>query len=269
MKACIYTRVSTDKQEKEGYSLKEQERLCKDMISMKEWEYTKTYTDTFTGKTLDRPGLKEMLSDLKERAFDIIVVYKLDRLSRSQGGTMEIIEKYIEPNDIGLVSLKETLDTTTPWGRAMIGILAAFNQLDRETISQRMRMGKKAKLDQGLFTGCTVPYGYRTEKGVLYTIPEEATVVRIIFRCKRDGMTTNQIVEELNDNGFRRRDGKLFNNYQVDDIKYNTELYLGEWHFNGGIIKVPPILTLDDIPTKWKKRLVSRQTLEELGVVDV
>ena len=74
MKACIYTRVSTDKQEKEGYSLGEQERLCKDMISMKEWEYTKTYTDTFTGKTLDRPGLKEMLADLKERAFDIIVV---------------------------------------------------------------------------------------------------------------------------------------------------------------------------------------------------
>ena len=153
-RACIYVRVSTEQQEMEGYSLDEQERLCRCAIESKEWEYVRTYTDAgFSGKTVDRPALQEMLKDVKAGLMDAVMIYKLDRLSRSQKDTLTIIEDYLLPQRVDIVSLKETLDTTTPWGRAMIGILASFNQLDRETIVMRTTMGRRAKAKTGGYTG--------------------------------------------------------------------------------------------------------------------
>ena len=134
-KACVYTRVSTAEQANEGYSIEEQERMCKAAIESKGWSYVGTFSDPgISGRTMNRPGLQDMLSEINKGNIEAVVIYKLDRLSRTQKDTMTIIEDVFLKNDIALVSLNETLDTSTPWGRAMIGILSSFNQMESENI---------------------------------------------------------------------------------------------------------------------------------------
>lgn len=115
-KACVYTRVSTDAQGEDGkFSLPEQERMAKACIESKGWRYIRTYEDNgYTGRNTNRPALQEMLNDVRDGKIEAIVIFKLDRLSRKQTDTMNIIENDILQHNVDLVSLNETLDTTTP-----------------------------------------------------------------------------------------------------------------------------------------------------------
>ena len=115
-KAVIYTRVSTEAQADDNkVSLSEQERMCKAYIESKGWTYVKTYEDGgYSGRTMDRPSLKQMLSDMKSKMFDAVVIYKLDRLSRKQKDTLVLIEDYMKINNVTLASLYESLDMSTP-----------------------------------------------------------------------------------------------------------------------------------------------------------
>lgn len=158
----LYPRVSTQEQAKEGYSIGEQiERLNKYCEAMG-WTVYKTYTDAgYSGGNTDRPGLQQMIKDVKAGKLDKIVVYKLDRLSRSQLDTLYLIEKVFLANDTDFVSMSENFDTSTPFGRAMIGILAVFAQLEREQIKERMGLGKEARAKEGKWHGgATEPIGY-------------------------------------------------------------------------------------------------------------
>ena len=139
--ACVYTRVSTAEQANEGYSIDEQERMCKAAIESKGWRYSGTFSDPgISGRTMDRPGLQSMIQAIGRKEVNAVVIYKLDRLSRKQRDTMTIIEDVLLKNEIALVSINETLDTSTPWGRAMIGILSSFNQMESENIQMRTAM---------------------------------------------------------------------------------------------------------------------------------
>ena len=227
-RACIYVRVSTEQQEMEGYSLDEQERLCRCAIESKEWEYVRTYTDAgFSGKTVDRPALQEMLKDVKAGLMDAVMIYKLDRLSRSQKDTLTIIEDYLLPQRVDIVSLKETLDTTTPWGRAMIGILASFNQLDRETIVMRTTMGRRAKAKTGGYTGGEPPIGYKVEEKELVVNEKEAWIVREVFRMRAQKMSYRKIAETLTERGVLGRDRKPMYYTTVRSILSHLEFYQG------------------------------------------
>ena len=228
-RACIYVRVSTEAQEAEGYSLEEQERLCRASIESKEWEYVRTYTDGgFSGKTVDRPALQEMLKDVREGLLDAVMIYKLDRLSRSQKDTLTIIEDYLLPNKVDIVSLKETLDTSTPWGRAMIGILASFNQLDRETIVMRTSMGRKAKARSGGYAGGTPPFGYRVENKELVVDEREAWIVREVFKMREvKHMSHRAIATTLEERGILGRNKKPMMHTTIGCIINHKDLYLG------------------------------------------
>lgn len=227
-RACIYVRVSTEAQEIEGYSMDEQERLCKAAIEAKEWEYVGTYRDGgYSGKTVDRPALQEMLSDVRSGVVDAVLIYKLDRLSRSQRDTLAIIEDTFLEHKVDIVSLKETLDTTTPWGRAMIGILAAFNQLDRETIVMRTTMGRRAKAASGGYTGGRTPFGYRVEDKQMVVDEEEAGIVREVFRMRKQHMAYRSIAEALENGGYKGRDGKPVPFTTVYNICCHKDLYKG------------------------------------------
>ena len=233
-RACIYIRVSTEAQEQEGYSLEEQERLCKAAIESKEWSYVRTYSDGgFSGKTVDRPALQQMLSDTKTGLMDAVLIYKLDRLSRSQKDTLMIIEDYLIPNNIDIVSLKETLDTSTPWGRAMIGILASFNQLDRETIVMRTKMGRRAKAKAGGYTGGRPPIGYGIKNKELVIDEREAWIVREIFKMRSQKKSHRAIAEELEKRGVLGRDRKPIGYTTVGSILSHEALYKGIKEYAG------------------------------------
>ena len=153
MRIGIYPRVSTTEQAKEGYSIGEQiERLTK-YCEAKGWTVYKVYTDAgYSGASMERPGLSRMISDIEQRLFDAVLVYKLDRLSRSQKDTLTLIEDIFLPNGVNFVSMTENFDTSTPFGRAMIGILSVFAQLERDQIKERMDVGRegRAKKENGM-----------------------------------------------------------------------------------------------------------------------
>lgn len=235
LRACVYTRVSTTEQAIEGYSIEEQERMCKAAIVSKGWEYVGTYSDPgVSGRTMDRAGLKSMFKGIKDGTIEAVVIYKLDRLSRKQRDTMTIIEDVFLENDVELVSLNETLDTSTPWGRAMIGILSSFNQMESENIQMRTQMGKEAKASQGGYAGGKPPLGYRSVNGILEVVPEEAEIVRLVYSLRKSGMTMVAISEELNRRGYKTKQGNAFRHSAVQGILKNEEMYRGDYRYGIG-----------------------------------
>lgn len=235
LKACVYTRVSTSEQAMEGYSIEEQERMCKAAIVSKGWEYIGTYSDPgISGRTMDRLGLQKMIRAIERGEVQAVVIYKLDRLSRKQRDTMTIIEDIFLENDVDLVSLNETLDTSTPWGRAMIGILSSFNQMESENIQMRTAMGKEAKATKGGYAGGKPPLGYKSVNGELVVVEEEAEIVRLIYKLRKDGMTMVNIAEELNKRGLKTKQGNEFRHSAIQGILNNKEMYLGHYRYGIG-----------------------------------
>ena len=138
---ALYERVSTEKQDREGHSIPEQKERLEKYCSVYGWKDFAHYTDAgFSGAKTDRPALNKLLEDIEKGRVKKVLVYKLDRLSRSQKDTLWLIEDKMLANDCDFVSISENFDTSTPLGRAMIGILAVFAQLEREQIKERMSM---------------------------------------------------------------------------------------------------------------------------------
>lgn len=232
-KACVYTRVSTDAQGEDGkVSLPEQERMAKAYIESKGWQYIRTYEDNgYSGRTTDRPALQQMLSDIVNKEVEAVVIYKLDRLSRKQRDTLSIIEEFLLKNDVDLVSLNETLDTTSPWGRAMIGVLSSFNQLESENIVLRTTMGRYATARDGGYAGGKPPLGYKAVNGTLVVVPEEAEIVRLIFSLREQGFTMMKIAEELNKRGYRTKKGNAFKHSAIQTVLNNEQTYRGNYKY--------------------------------------
>lgn len=158
----LYIRVSTNEQAKEGYSIGEQEARLRSYCEAMRWTIHKVHIDPgYSGGSTDRPALQELIKDVESGQIKKVVVYKLDRLSRSQLDTLFLIEKVFLANNVDFVSMNENFDTGTPFGRAMIGILAVFAQLEREQIKERMGMGKEARAKEGKWGGgSSEPIGY-------------------------------------------------------------------------------------------------------------
>lgn len=224
----LYPRVSTAEQAKEGYSIGEQtERLMKYCEAMG-WTVYKTYTDAgYSGGNTDRPALQEMIRDVKAGKLDKVVVYKLDRLSRSQLDTLYLIEKVFLTNGCDFVSMNENFDTSTPFGRAMIGILAVFAQLEREQIKERMMMGKEARAKEGKFHGSRfTPFGYDYINGELIPNDFDTMIVQKIFDLAQGGFSPYKIAKELTESGFVREGGHDWRDTSVRRVLTN-KTYIG------------------------------------------
>jgi site-specific DNA recombinase len=196
MQVAAYIRVSTDKQADKGYSLPEQEERIRAYCKSKDWELSKIYSDAgFTGSNMDRPALQELMREIS--AYDIVLVNKLDRLSRSQKDTLYLIQDIFAPAGASFVSMQESFDTTTPIGIAMVGILSAFAQLERSQIKERMKMGKEGRKKKGLWHGgVNIPTGYDYKDGIL--LPnDEAEQVRIIYEMFLEGVSIRDITRYL------------------------------------------------------------------------
>ena len=200
MKAAIYIRVSTDAQVEEGYSVDAQkEQLAAYCVSkgIKEYDY---YIDGgWSGSNIERPEMERLMKDIKNGEISHVIVYKLDRLSRSQKDTLYLLEDLFLPNNVDFVSLTESLDTSTPMGRLMIGILAAFAQLERENIRIRTRMGMLERVKEGLWMGGgRVPFGYDYDKGQGILVPnKDAEKVRKAYDLYIQGYSPQNIANML------------------------------------------------------------------------
>lgn len=208
MKVAIYVRVSTLEQSEHGYSIDEQTDILKSYAEIKDWSVYKTYVDGgHSGAKLDRPALTKLLIDAKQHKFDAVLVYKLDRLSRSQKDTLYIIEDILIKNNIEFISLQENLDTASPFGKAMLGILAVFAQLEREQITERMRMGRigRAKAGKAMSWGFD-PYGYSYINDTYEIVPIETEIIRSMFLFYIQKGSVTALVKKLNDDGYIGKD---------------------------------------------------------------
>lgn len=238
MKVGLYLRVSTQEQAKEGYSIGEQEERLRNYCKAMDWKIAKVYIDPgYSGGDTNRPGLQDIIKDVEAGTLDKVVVYKLDRLSRSQLDTLFLIEKIFLANGTDFVSMSENFDTSTPFGRAMIGILAVFAQLEREQIKERMSMGKEARAKEGKWHGgSTPPIGYDYDKGedVLRINEYEAMQVRELFDLFVKGTPLRTIETEFYRKGYKHKHGiwstkaarrVLANKVYVGYMSYGGEYY--------------------------------------------
>lgn len=168
LRAVGYLRVSTEEQAKKGMSLDTQEEKVRFFIDAKEWELIECVKDPgFSGKNIKRPGLQRIIEMCRSNGVDIIVVYKLDRLSRRIRDMFELVEDVFKKNDVKLASVTETIDTSTAMGGAFFGIITVLAQLERERIGERVRDARTFRDERGEWTG-RLPYGYELaydEKG--------------------------------------------------------------------------------------------------------
>ena len=217
---AVYVRVSTQEQAKEGYSIGEQTDRLKKYADAHGWLVFKVYTDAgHSGANQDRPALQDLIMDVKAGKIDKVLVYKLDRLSRSQKDTLEIIEDVLLANNCDFESMTEKFDTSTSFGRAMVGILAVFAQLEREQIRERMSMGMEARIKEGKWKGGKLtPFGYDYEAALekLVINEYEAMIVKFIFEQFTEGKNLYAIANEMYEKGYGFRSG----NSDLRNIKY-------------------------------------------------
>ena len=184
----------------EGYSIQAQTERLQAYCKAKGWGIFHTYTDAgFSGSNMQRPALSQLLEDVEAGRVDCVLVYKLDRLSRSQKDTLHMIEDIFLANGCDFVSMSENFDTSTPLGRAMIGILSVFAQLEREQIRERMTMGRTERAKSGLWQGGGwIPIGYDYVDGRLVPNPIRAAAVRDIYDLFLSGTPITSIKLTVN-----------------------------------------------------------------------
>lgn len=225
IRVALYVRVSTQEQAKEGYSIGEQTDRLKKFADAHGWTIVKIYTDAgHSGANQERPALQDMIADIEAGRIDKVTVYKLDRLSRSQKDTLELIEDVMLKNGCDFESMTEKFDTATSFGRAMVGILAVFAQLEREQIKERMSLGSEARIKEGKWRGgAHVPFGYDYEPALekLVVNEYEAMIVRQIFDAFVSGSTLYSIEKEMQEKGQSFRSSTNTNNRTITYVLKN------------------------------------------------
>lgn len=235
---AIYVRVSTTEQREHGYSVGEQIDRLTSFVHALGYDKPTIYNDAgYSGATLDRPALSVLINDVKARKVEKVLVYKLDRLSRSQKDTLMLIEDIFLKNGCDFVSISENFDTSTPLGRAMIGILAVFAQLEREQIKERMAMGREARAKQGKYAGSwRLPIGYDYTNGELIPNDYEADLIRQMFADYASGKSAMRIAKDYNTKGLHHKygpwNGRLVSSVlqsktYIGYVKFDSEWYKG------------------------------------------
>ena len=241
MRVGLYLRVSTTEQAKEGYSIGEQESRLKDYCKAMRWKIFKIYVDPgYSGGDTNRPGLQDLIRDVKDGLLDKVVVYKLDRLSRSQKDTLILIEDIFIPNNVDFVSMSENFDTSSAIGRAVLGLLAVFAQLERSQIQERMGMGKEARAKEGKWHGgSTEPIGYDYDPSTdtLYVNEYEKVQLLELADLVIKGTPLRTIETLFLNKGYKHKHGVwdpgcmrrvLRNKIYIGYIKHNDNWYPGE-----------------------------------------
>lgn len=228
-RAAIYVRVSTEDQARDGFGLEVQRQRCSAMATVKGWSLIDTYADEGVSgaKGIDqRPGLARLMADALDGRIDAIIVLALDRLGRKTRIVLELVEQLGAANVV-LVSVKESLDTSTPQGQFVLTMFAALAQLERDMIAQRLGDGRNVRSSIDGERGGALPYGYiRSEDGPQIETAEAETV-RYILRNKRGGKSFHQIARDLNERGTPGPRGGKWYARTVKIVCDNRAIYKG------------------------------------------
>lgn len=262
MNIALLARVSTQEQAINGHSIGEQIERMHDYCKAMNWTVYKEYIDAgYSGANTDRPALQRMIKDIKAGKIDKVLVYKLDRLSRSQKDTLELIEDVFLANGCDFVSMSENFDTSTPFGRAMIGILAVFAQLEREQIKERMAMGMLARAKKGKYSGSDkLPIGYDYIDGELVVNEFEKMQIIQVFEMYASGMSSRSIADKLNESGQYHKGGIWHHQTIRNLIEKKTYIgyikHSGEWYkgTHDAIISEELFNKCQDIRTQRKEQ---------------
>jgi len=204
LRCAVYTRKSTEEGlDQEFNSLDAQREACVAFISSQAgmgWRLVADHYDDggISGGTMERPALKRLLQDIRDRKVDVVVVYKIDRLTRSLMDFSKIVEVF-DANDVSFVSVTQQFNTTTSMGRLTLNVLLSFAQFEREVTAERIRDKIAASRKKGIWMGGTVPMGYRAVDKKLVIDPEAANKVRGIFSRYLELKSAPVLVDELND----------------------------------------------------------------------
>ena len=232
VRCAIYTRKSSEEGlEMEFNSLDAQRDACSAYIASQRSEGWLELADAYddggiSGATLERPGLQRLLADIEARRIDVVVVYKIDRLSRALMDFARLIETF-ERNDVTFVSVTQSFNTTTSMGRLTLNILLSFAQFEREVIGERIRDKVAASRRRGMWMGGCVPLGYAVKDRKLVVNEDEAAIVRLIFErfCKTGSGT--KLARSLQAERLRTRRGHPIDKGSIYKI-LNNRVYIGD-----------------------------------------
>jgi len=253
VRCAIYTRVSTDQGlDQEFNSLDAQYDAASAYIKSQAhagWTLIRSRYDDggYSGGSTDRPDLQKLLEDIRARKIDVIVVYKVDRLTRSLADFAKLVELF-DAHGVSFVSVTQQFNTTTSMGRLTLNVLLSFAQFEREVTSERIRDKIAASKRKGLWVGGNLPCGYEMKDGKIAIVEEEAELVRSIYRRYLELGGVNELVRDLRERNIRTRTkllstgttrggipfgrGTLYyllsNHFYIGEVKYKNEILPGE-----------------------------------------
>lgn len=231
---AIYVRVSTEEQV-HGFSIDVQKDRLAAYCKSQGWDDPELYIDDgYTGTNMNRPALKRLIRNCNAGQISSVVVYKLDRLGRKQKDVLHLLEDVFEKNNVAFKSATEPFDTATSLGKAMLGVLAVFAQLERDMIIERTTTGRRERIKQGKWPGGPIPFGYDWNKETeeLIVKPEEAHIVREIFNRYLKGHSRLSIAEWAS----ARTTARKLDHAVIRDM-LARQLYAGNLISGGQIVK--------------------------------
>jgi site-specific DNA recombinase len=277
-RCAIYTRKSTDHNlDLEFNSLDAQREACEAYIKSQAhegWRPIRSHYDdgAFSGASLDRPALQRLLTEVRSGTVDIIVVYKVDRLTRSLADFAKLVELF-DQHSVSFVSVTQSFNTTSSMGRLTLNVLLSFAQFEREVIGERVRDKIAASKRKGIWVGGMVPLGYASINKKLVVLPDEANTVRFIFQRYLELGSVRALAQDLDRQGIRTKRRPLANGSTIGGIRFGVgalahllknRFYIGEVVYRGSTYTGEHEHTLDRdlfeaVQAKLNSNAVERQ----------
>src|ERR1700733_12251639 len=261
LRSAIYTRVSTEQGLEQDFNSLDAQREASEAYIKSQahegWRLVRDRYDDggFSGGSMDRPALQKLLADVQARRVDVVVVYKVDRLTRSLADFAKLVETF-DANGVSFVSVTQSFNTTTSMGRLTLNALLSFAQFEREVTGERIRDKIAASKKKGMWMGGVVPLGYQVEDRALFFVEDHAEIVRSLFRRYLKAGSVARLKQQLDAEGFRipiRIDGGgrstgggLLSQGHVYKLLSNP-IYVGRITHKGQVHegRHPPIVTLE------------------------
>ena len=234
-RVAIYTRVSTEDQAKEGFSLEAQLDKLQSYCKARDWNVAGEYIDDgYSGRNTKRPAYNNMIKEMEK--WDLLLVIKMDRIHRNSKNFMTMME-YLNKENKEFVSMSESLDTSTAMGRFVMDIIQRIAQLESEQIGERVYVGmeQKARTNKGML-GFNIPYGYDYIDGKLVINENESEYVKTIFEKYNENIGMSKIASFLNENKVPTKKNRKWANQTISKILKNP-LYCGYIHWENHLNK--------------------------------
>ncbi len=230
MRAAIYARVSTDEQT-HNFSIENQLERLRQYCKERSWRIVKEYVDAgYSGRTIQRPAFMELIKDAKQKLFDLVIVYKLDRLFRSARHLYNTLAEW-EELGISLVSATEPFDTSTAMGKAYLGMASTFAEWEANTFAERSYDGIRKAVEKGRYSGGIIPFGYKfnPQSKELEIEENEASIVKMMYYwLNEERLSCYAIALRLNAMGIPTRykkDGRGIRGKETAGIWRSSRVY--------------------------------------------